>query len=131
MISYTINKLEPLEVEETVKGEGMFSHGDIGNPLTGIFLAGGLCGSVYLNIGFQKYIETLIGKDQYDSLSDPSKRKMMTEFDQTLKRIFNERSNEVHTIDLYGVEDDPENGIDDNTTVLKKHVIYLQHREPD
>ncbi|KAH7357222.1 hypothetical protein BKA65DRAFT_592706 [Rhexocercosporidium sp. MPI-PUGE-AT-0058] len=105
LISYTINKLHPLEIEETVKGEG------------------GLCGSVYLNIGFQNYIETLVGKDQYAVLSPPSKRNMMMEFDQTLKRIFNEKSNEVHTIDLFGVEDDPLNDIDDNTIVLKKSAL--------
>ncbi|KAL2060461.1 hypothetical protein VTL71DRAFT_9492 [Oculimacula yallundae] len=105
LISYTINKIQPLEIEETVKGEG------------------GLCGSVYLNIGFQNYIETLVGKEQYSLLKPPSKRSMMTEFDQTLKRIFNEKSNEVHTIDLFGVEDDPDNNIDDNTITLKKSAL--------
>ncbi|CAG8962469.1 hypothetical protein HYFRA_00014199 [Hymenoscyphus fraxineus] len=105
LISYTINNLRPLEIQETVKGEG------------------GLCGSVYLNISFQNYIEILIGKEQYDKLPVASKRNMMMEFDQTIKRIFNEKNNEVHTIDLFGVEDDPNNDIDDNTIVLKKSAL--------
>jgi hypothetical protein len=75
---------------------------------------------VYLNIGFQNYIETLVGKDQWDNLTLPSKRSMMDEFDQTVKRIFNEKSDDVLTVDLFGVEDDRANGINDNTIELKK-----------
>jgi hypothetical protein len=87
-------------------------------------LTGGLCGSVYLNIGFQNYIETLVGKEQWDSLPVPSKRSMMGEFDQTVKRIFNEKSSDVHTVDLFGVEDDPANSINDNTITLKQYVTF-------
>jgi hypothetical protein len=75
---------------------------------------------VYLNIGFQNYIETLVGKDQWDNLTLPSKRSMMDEFDQTVKRIFNEKSDDILTVDLFGVEDDRANGINDNTIELKK-----------
>ena len=75
---------------------------------------------MYLNIGFQNYIETLVGKDQWDNLTLPSKRSMMDEFDQTVKRIFNEKSDDVLTVDLFGVEDDRANGINDNTIELKK-----------
>ena len=75
---------------------------------------------MYLNIGFQNYIETLVGKDQWDNLTLPSKRSMMDEFDQTVKRIFNEKSDDILTVDLFGVEDDRANGINDNTIELKK-----------
>jgi hypothetical protein len=92
----------PLRIKEEVKGEG------------------GLCGSVYLNIAFQNYIETLVGKSAYEELSIPSRRNMMAEWDQTLKRTFNENNPGPYTIDLFGVDDDPANGIDDNTITLKK-----------
>lgn len=48
---------------------------------------------------------------------------MMAEWDGTLKRTFTDRSNGPFTIDLFGVDDDRANGIDDNTITLKKYAL--------
>ena len=47
----------------------------------------------------------------------------MTEWDGSLKRTFNDKSSGPFTIDLFGVDDDLANGIEDNTITLKKYVL--------
>lgn len=69
---------------------------------------------------------TVVGKEQWVALSEPAKRNLMMEFDQTLKRIFNDKSDQVHSVDLFGVEDDPDNGIENDIVVLNKYAEILK-----
>ena len=50
----------------------------------------------------------------------------MREFDQSVKRTFNEKTNETLTVDLFGVEDDRDNGIRDNTIELPKYLYQYR-----
>lgn len=104
LISYKITGLKPLAVEECAIG------------------AGDLCGSMYLDIAFQKYVKTIVGDEQYDKLHDKAKRAMMREFEQSVKRCYN-GDDEEHSVDLWGVADNPKEHINCNNITLKPTVL--------
>ena len=79
--------------------------------------AGGLCGAVYVDLAFEKHIITLVGESQYRMIRDKAKKRMFQEFEM-LKRSFDGEGQKEYSVDLQGVEDDPESGIDDGTIVL-------------
>ncbi|KAJ4203212.1 hypothetical protein NW767_005323 [Fusarium falciforme] len=100
LISYKVNSTSPLEIEECAIGDG------------------DLCGSTRLDISFEKYIETLVGKDQYSKLKEINKKKMMRAFECGVKRCFTLESTKEYMVDLKGVEDNERNGIEDDTITL-------------
>lgn len=53
---------------------------------------GGLCSSLFLDTNFQKCIETLVGRDQYSSIKEINRKKIMKEFEYGIKRTFSEKS---------------------------------------
>lgn len=79
---------------------------------------GGLCGSVYLDQAFESYIKTLVGDAQWQKLKPKSKQKMMQLFEMSVKRSY-AGDEGPYSVDLQGVEDNPDEGIDDDTIVLK------------
>lgn len=83
-----------------------------------IQIIGGLCGSVYLDQAFERYIKTIVGEDQWQQIKDKPKKKMMKEFELSVKRCY-AGDNQEYSVDLQGVEDNPEEGIDDDTITLK------------
>ncbi|KAJ4245283.1 hypothetical protein NW762_014153, partial [Fusarium torreyae] len=99
-ISYKVNNLKPLEIEECAVGDG------------------GLCGSVCLDIAFEKYIKTLVGESQYNRLKDRDKKKMLLNFEYGVKRAFTVESTEDYSVDLRGVEDNEAEKIIDETISL-------------
>ncbi|KAF5013318.1 hypothetical protein FDECE_668 [Fusarium decemcellulare] len=101
LISYKVNKLKPLEIEECAIGDG------------------GLCGSLFLNVAFEKYIKTLVGEGQYNRLRDKNKKDMMNKFENSVKRSFTADSTKDYWVDLRGVEDNEKEGIDDESITLK------------
>ncbi|KAF1830154.1 actin-like ATPase domain-containing protein [Decorospora gaudefroyi] len=104
LISYKIVDLNPLAVEECAVGDG------------------GLCGSVYLDQAFERYIKTIVGESEWNSIKDKSKKKMMREFELAIKRCY-AGDDQEYSVDLQGVEDNPEEGIDDDTITLKPSVL--------
>lgn len=83
------------------------------------FSLGGLCGSVFLDISFEKYIKTLVGKEQYSKIREIDKKKMLRTFEYGVKRSFVAESTKDYSVDLRGVEDNEEEGIIDETINLK------------
>ncbi|KAJ3526973.1 hypothetical protein NM208_g1479 [Fusarium decemcellulare] len=105
LISYKVNGLKPLKVEECAIGDG------------------GLCGSVFLDIAFEKYIKTLVGEEQYRDLREIDKKKMMRIFENGVKRSFTVDSTKDYSVDLRGVKDNEEEGIVDETITLKQSML--------
>ena len=82
---------------------------------------GGLCGSVFLDLAFQKYIETIIGEMEFRGIKESNRKKMMREFEYGIKRCFSENNDQTYSVDLKGVKDDPKNGIVDDTITVKMY----------
>ena len=82
---------------------------------------GELCGSIFLDLAFQKYIETIIGEMEFQSIKESNRKKMMREFEYGIKRCFSEQNDQTYSVDLKGVKDDPKNGIVDDTITVKMY----------
>ncbi|KAF2200940.1 actin-like ATPase domain-containing protein [Delitschia confertaspora ATCC 74209] len=104
LISYKITGLNPLQMEECAKGDG------------------GLCGSVLVDSAFEKYIKTLVGEDDYNSIKQKPKVRMMREFEMGVKRCYT-GDNKEFSVDLPGVDDNPKEGIMDDTIRLKPGML--------
>lgn len=74
---------------------------------------------MFLDLAFQKYIETIIGEIEYRSIKENNRKKMMREFEYGIKRCFNENNDQTYSVDLKGVKDDPKNGVIDDTITVK------------
>lgn len=123
LISYKIVGLDPLAVEECAVGDGKpLPRFNVTSKL--IYRSGGLCGSVYLDQAFERYIKTIVGEDEWSSIRDKSKKKMMREFELSIKRCY-AGDNQEYSVDLQGVEDNPQEGIDDDTITLKPYVCLF------
>ncbi|KAJ4416814.1 hypothetical protein N0V82_006543 [Gnomoniopsis sp. IMI 355080] len=109
LISYEIKSTEPLLMGGCVPG------------------AGDLCGSVFLNIAFTRYIKTLVGETQYEEIKPRNKIKMEAEFEIGPKRRFRGDSSEF-TVDLVGVKNDEENGISEDVITLKPGFDQVMFR---
>lgn len=79
---------------------------------------GELCGSVFLDMAFEKHIKTVVGDEQYAKLKDRAKKKMIKEFEIGVKCSYTGEEKE-YSVDLSGVEDNPEYHINDETITLK------------
>jgi hypothetical protein len=80
--------------------------------------AGDLCGSVFVDAAFEKYVKTVVGEQDYNAIKPKAKKKMMKEFEVSVKRCYTGDDKEF-SVDLPGVEDHPEEGIEDDTIRLK------------
>lgn len=60
-----------------------------------------------------------IGDSQYESIREGNKKAMMREFDQRVKRNF-AGDDKRCSVDLRGVEDNAEMGIEDETILLSR-----------
>ncbi|KAL8774384.1 MAG: hypothetical protein Q9203_004239 [Teloschistes exilis] len=107
LISYKIEGLDPLKISECAIGDG------------------GLCGSVFLDLAFERYISTIIGDRQYNKIKETNRKKMMREFEYGIKRMFSEKNDQTYSVDLRGVEDDPRNGIIDDTITVKMDALRV------
>ncbi len=66
---------------------------------------------------FERYIRLLVGERQYDELREKVKRMMLLEFEMSVKRCFT-GDDKKYSVDLRGVEDSPQEGIEDETIPL-------------
>ncbi|KAI1128368.1 hypothetical protein F5Y10DRAFT_277509 [Nemania abortiva] len=82
IISYTLNKLEPLSVSECVEGEG------------------GLCGGTFLDKEFEVLLKQYIGKASWDKMTLTDVRRLMNnEWEHGIKEAFNGEP-DYYTVEL-------------------------------
>lgn len=120
LISYEVQQLKPLKIKECAIGDGMISpRSAVSITLADFQLPqGDLCGSVFLDTSFQKYIETIVGEAQYKSIKETNRKKMMKEFEFGIKRTFSEKNDQTYSVDLRGVKDDHKNNVIDDTITV-------------
>lgn len=82
---------------------------------------GGLCGSVFVDAAFERYVKTVVGEKEYEAIRPRARKRMMKEFENSVKRCYTGDDKEF-SVDLPGVQDNPEEGIDDDTIKLKPYV---------
>ncbi|KAI0118627.1 hypothetical protein GGR51DRAFT_570436 [Nemania sp. FL0031] len=105
LISYKVNSTKPLELVECVEGDG------------------GLCGSVFLDMAFEKYIISLVGQEVYAEIKQANKNKMLRDFEFGVKRAFDGSNDKDYSVDLKGIHDNEEEGIIDDTIPLKLSML--------
>ncbi|KAK7398435.1 hypothetical protein QQX98_012186 [Neonectria punicea] len=105
LISYKVNQTNPLEIEECAIGDG------------------GLCGSIFLDTSFEQHICTLVGEKEYAEIKPIHKQRMMKMFELGVKRSFTLESNKDYSVDLRGVVDNYDEGIEDDCITLKKSML--------
>ncbi|KAL7276607.1 hypothetical protein RUND412_000411 [Rhizina undulata] len=95
LVSYKIDRLNPLAVSEVVAGSG------------------GLCGSVFVNEMFEEHIRKLLGNNTINNMKPVAKREMMRQWEDKVKFTFADAGN-VEYFDVYipGVPDDEEKGLE-------------------
>ena len=85
-----------------------------------LFRVGDLCGSIFLDLAFESYIMTIVGKEEYLGIKERNRKLMILEFEQRVKRSFGRVHDRQYSVDLRGVEDNVEHGIIDDTIKLNK-----------
>ncbi|KAF2815177.1 uncharacterized protein BDZ99DRAFT_408930 [Mytilinidion resinicola] len=96
LISYKVTGVNPMQMEECAVGDG------------------DLCGSVFVDAAFEKYVKTVVGEGDYNTIREKAKKRMMKEFEVSVKRCYT-GDNKEFSVDLPGVEDNPDEGIEDDT----------------
>ena len=80
---------------------------------------GGLCGAIFLDEEFERHIRTRVGREQYEKLSKRAKANMRWDFDRGLKRSFEKGAKFKLTVELSGIPDNEEDGIEDETIIIQ------------
>ncbi|KAF2124909.1 hypothetical protein P153DRAFT_360558 [Dothidotthia symphoricarpi CBS 119687] len=104
LMSYKTCSVQPPLIEEYTMGDD------------------GSCGSGYLDYAFDRFIRTIVGEEQWAGLRPRGKARMMAEFRTVIKPCFS-GDDTKYFIDLQGVADDPTEGIDDETILLKPMAL--------
>nr|EAQ70857.1 hypothetical protein MGCH7_ch7g264 [Pyricularia oryzae 70-15] len=99
LISYVVTDTNPVRIRECAVGDG------------------DLCGSVYINHAFEKDLKLRVGERQYKSIQRARRRKMLLDFD-TVKQSYEGDPTKDFEVDLKGVQDSKENGIEDETIAI-------------
>jgi hypothetical protein len=74
---------------------------------------------VFLDMGFQKHIATIVGESAYANLKESSKKRMLADFEYQIKRSFDPVNQSEYSVELRGVEDNERHNIRDDTIVIK------------
>ena len=77
---------------------------------------------MFLDLGFRKYIEVLIGAKVYNNIKRSSRDVMMKQFEYDIKRTFTGSNDQTFSVNLQGVKDDPANNVVDGTITIKMWV---------
>ncbi|KAF8247382.1 hypothetical protein K440DRAFT_661489 [Wilcoxina mikolae CBS 423.85] len=95
LISYKITNLKPLKIVESVSGSG------------------DLCGSVFLDEGFEQYIRKLLGDEVIDGMKQRSRNEMMRTWVDKAKSKFNDKNSlEEYEVTMGGVPDDDDGNVE-------------------
>lgn len=73
---------------------------------------------MFVDAAFEKYVKTVVGEKDYDAIKEKAKKRMMKEFEVSVKRCYTGDDKEF-SVDLTGVDDNPKMGIEDDTIRLK------------
>ena len=84
-------------------------------------ITGDLCGSTYVDAAFERFIKTIVGEEAYERIPEKERRRMANNFELEVKRTYN-GDNTPYSVELLGVEDNEEMGIEDDTIQLKPLV---------
>ncbi|OCL06987.1 actin-like ATPase domain-containing protein [Glonium stellatum] len=106
LISYRIRKTDPLEIEECAPG------------------IGGLCGSAFIDMSFEKFVKTKVGKEQFEGIRLKHRKRMLQEFDVQVKRSF-AGDDKITSVELRGIEDNPAEGIIDESITIPGYGIRM------
>jgi hypothetical protein len=117
LISYKILSVNPLQVEECAKGTGRLGAARTVRLFTKTSV-GDLCGSIFLDAAFENYVKLTVGEPQYEKLREKAKKKMIKEFENTVKRSYTGEDKE-YSVKLLGVADNAEFGINDDIISLR------------
>jgi hypothetical protein len=71
-----------------------------------------------VDLAFEKYIKTLVGEAEYNKTREKARMMMLRDFENSVKRCYT-GDNKVYSVDLRGVDDNPDVGIQDDTIKLK------------
>ncbi|KAH9437236.1 hypothetical protein MCOR02_000892 [Pyricularia oryzae] len=104
LISYVVTDTNPVRIRECAVGDG------------------DLCGSVYINHAFEKDLKLRVGERQYKSIQRARRRKMLLDFD-TVKQSYEGDPTKDFEVDLKGVQDSKENGIEDETIAISASTM--------
>ncbi|KAE8449886.1 hypothetical protein EG329_007363 [Mollisiaceae sp. DMI_Dod_QoI] len=105
LISYKIRSLDPLEIEECAIGDG------------------GLCGSAYIDMGFEKFVKLKVGEAEYNRMNENHRKRMMIDFDVQVKRGFSGKDQKNRSVELRGVRNNAEEGIINGAIILSADSI--------
>ena len=83
---------------------------------------GELCGSTFLDTGFETWMAALVCGEQWSRLKAPAKKRMLSDF-ESVKRAFDPQMEPEYSVELKGVEDDEENGISGDVIVVPSTAI--------
>lgn len=103
LISYKISGLNPLRLDESVSGTG------------------DLCGSVFLDERFERYIRRLLGNNVIDNMNPRAKAEMMRTWEERVKFRFGLST--VLEVTLPGVPDDPEKRIEYSLHTMREEDV--------
>jgi hypothetical protein len=69
-------------------------------------------------MGFEKFVKTKVGENQYNEIRGKYKKRMMLDFDVQVKRNFSGRDEKKRAVELRDVKSNPKEGvIDENITL--------------
>ncbi|KAG6038533.1 hypothetical protein E4U41_004101 [Claviceps citrina] len=108
LIAYKITSLKPLRVEESAVGTG------------------GLCGSAFLNYRFEEHVRDRLGQARFDDMKAKKQRTWQTalkNFEEFVKRNFNEDMHQEVNVPFPGLPDDQEAGLDCGFLVMTAQQI--------
>ncbi|KAK6538417.1 hypothetical protein TWF694_010002 [Orbilia ellipsospora] len=100
LITYEVEALRPLKLKECAVGKG------------------DLCGSLFLDIGFEQMIKRKIGAEKYVSLRERDKKDMISQFEYRVKRQFDGNINKKMSVTLRGLGSDVEDSDEDDDDLV-------------
>jgi hypothetical protein len=69
-------------------------------------------------MGFEKFVKLKVGRENYGNIRERSRKRMMLDFEAQVKRNFGGQDEDMRSVELLGVEDNPEEGIIDESVTL-------------
>jgi hypothetical protein len=79
---------------------------------------------MFVDVGFEKHISLLVGPTKYENLRPHHVRRMLEEFEFGIKRCFASVDDSLLKVELIGVEDDPDSGIQCESITIPRQVQF-------
>lgn len=69
-------------------------------------------------MGFEKFVKTKVGEDEYNKIREKYRKRMMLDFDVQVKRSFGGQDEKKRSVELRDVENNRKEGIIDESITL-------------